>query len=96
MKLWLALTSMPSCAGVEAVDLLLSKDFPGQNRGFAFVEFYNHACANAARNTLTAPTFRWGPAAAHHLGVMAPQCWENHCNVASPPHLGAVCVFLDF
>lgn len=46
--------------GVEAVDLLMSKDFPGQNRGFAFVAFYNHACANAAKNTLGAPGYRMG------------------------------------
>ena len=46
------------CAtGVEAVELLMSKDFPGQNRGFAFVEFYNHACAQAAKNALSAPTY---------------------------------------
>ena len=35
----------------------MSKDFPGQNRGFAFVEFYNHACAQAAKNALSAPTY---------------------------------------
>ncbi|KAK9807940.1 hypothetical protein WJX73_004990 [Symbiochloris irregularis] len=46
--------------GVEGIDLLMSKDFPGQNRGFAFVAFYNHACANAAKNILSAPTFRMG------------------------------------
>ena len=44
-------------AGVEAVDILMSKDFPGQNRGFAFVEFYNHACALAAKNALSAPGY---------------------------------------
>ena len=52
------LTPGPVAAGVEGIDLLMSKDFPGQNRGFAFVAFYNHACANAAKNTLSAPTFR--------------------------------------
>lgn len=35
----------------------MSKDFPGQNRGFAFVEFYNHACTQAAKNALSAPTY---------------------------------------
>ena len=44
-------------AGVEVVDILMSKDFPGQNRGFAFVEFYNHACALAAKNALSAPGY---------------------------------------
>ncbi|CAL5220907.1 g3002 [Coccomyxa viridis] len=46
--------------GVDAVELLMSKDFPGQNRGFAFVEFYNHACAQAAKNALSAPTYTMG------------------------------------
>ncbi|CAL8471852.1 g11394 [Coccomyxa elongata] len=46
--------------GVEAIDLLSSKDYPGQNRGFAFVEFYNHACAQLAKNTLSAPTYTMG------------------------------------
>ncbi|CAK0783223.1 hypothetical protein CVIRNUC_006422 [Coccomyxa viridis] len=46
--------------GVEAVDILMSKDFPGQNRGFAFVEFYNHACALAAKNALSAPGYTMG------------------------------------
>ena len=36
----------------------MSKDFPGQNRGFAFVEFYNHACAQAAKNALSAPDYK--------------------------------------
>lgn len=45
--------------GVEAIDLLSSKDYPGQNRGFAFVEFYNHACAQLAKNTLSAPTYTY-------------------------------------
>lgn len=43
---------------MESVDLLMSKDFPGQNRGFAFVEFYNHACAQAAKNALSAPDYK--------------------------------------
>lgn len=48
------------CTGVESIDLLSSKDYPGQNRGFAFVEFYNHACAQLARNVLSAPTYTCG------------------------------------
>eukprot|EP00884_Botryococcus_braunii_P004126 jgi/Botrbrau1/13714/Bobra.250_2s0011.1 len=44
--------------GLELVELLLSKEFPGQNRGFAFLEFYNHACAEQAKNVLSAPSFR--------------------------------------
>jgi heterogeneous nuclear ribonucleoprotein R len=42
---------------VELIELLMSKEYPGQNRGFAFVEFHNHACAQAAKNTLSAPTY---------------------------------------
>ena len=45
--------------GVESIDLLSSKDYPGQNRGFAFVEFYNHACAQLAKNALSAPTYTY-------------------------------------
>ena len=44
--------------GVIATELLLSKDFEGQNRGFGFVEFYNHGAANAAKKTLGAQTFK--------------------------------------
>ena len=42
---------------MELIELLLSKEYPGQNRGFAFVEFYNHACAQHAKNALSAPTY---------------------------------------
>ncbi len=44
-------------SGVDVIELLPNKEYPGQNRGFAFVEFYNHACAQLARNVLSAPTF---------------------------------------
>ncbi len=36
----------------------MSKEVPGQNRGFGFVEFYNHTCANAAKGVLSAPSYR--------------------------------------
>ena len=36
----------------------MSKDFPGQNRGFCFLEFYNHACAQHAKSALSSPTFQ--------------------------------------
>ena len=36
----------------------MSKEVPGQNRGFGFLEFYNHTCANAAKGVLSAPTYK--------------------------------------
>lgn len=33
---------------------------PGKNRGFAFVEYYNHACAEHARRVMSKPNFRLG------------------------------------
>lgn len=36
-------------AGVELVELLMDKDNSAVNRGFAFVSFYNYACADDAR-----------------------------------------------
>ena len=39
----------------------MSKEVPGQNRGFGFLEFYNHTCANAAKGVLSAPTYRYLP-----------------------------------
>ena len=31
-----------------------------RNRGFAFVEYYNHACAENARRKLSMPGFKFG------------------------------------
>lgn len=39
-------------------ELLMSKDFDGQNRGFGFAIFYNHAAANHAKKVLSAPNFK--------------------------------------
>jgi hypothetical protein len=36
----------------------MSKDQPELNRGFAFVEFYNSACAQLAKNALSTPDFK--------------------------------------
>lgn len=36
-------------AGVELVELMMDKDNPTLNRGFAFISFYNYACADEAR-----------------------------------------------
>lgn len=44
--------------GLEHIELLMSKEVPGQNRGFGFLEFYNHTCANAAKGILSAPTYK--------------------------------------
>lgn len=46
--------------GLETVELLMSKEFAGQNRGFCFLEFYNHACAQAAKAALSPPQFQLG------------------------------------
>ena len=40
-------------AGVEAIDLLMSKENPSENRGFSFVAFYNNEAAAAAKDALT-------------------------------------------
>lgn len=44
--------------GLEHIEVLQSKDFPGQNRGFCFLEFYNHACAQKAKTTLDTGSFK--------------------------------------
>lgn len=41
----------------------MSKEVPGQNRGFGFLEFYNHTCANAAKGVLSAPSYKCAPPA---------------------------------
>lgn len=40
--------------------MVRSKDpaHPDHNRGFAFLEFYNSACAAAARHALSQPDFK--------------------------------------
>lgn len=39
----------------------MSKEIPGQNRGFCFLEFYNHACAQHAKAALSPPNFQCVP-----------------------------------
>ncbi|GAB4820056.1 hypothetical protein N2152v2_007102 [Parachlorella kessleri] len=46
--------------GLQHVDLVMSKEQPELNRGFAFVEFYNAACAQLAKNALSSPDFKLG------------------------------------
>ncbi|XP_077248440.1 heterogeneous nuclear ribonucleoprotein Q-like [Tasmannia lanceolata] len=54
--------------GVENIELLKDPANQGRNRGFAFVEYYNHACADYAREKMSGtdfkledntPTIRW-------------------------------------
>jgi RNA recognition motif-containing protein len=47
-----------SFAGLESCDLVMSKEVPGQNRGFAFLVFYNHECAAAAKELIAKSSFK--------------------------------------
>ena len=38
--------------------MVMSKETPHLNRGFAFLEFYNSACAQLAKTSLTQPDFK--------------------------------------
>jgi len=44
-------------AGFQSLELVKSKEMPGQNRGFCFVEFLNSACAAHAKNALSPPGY---------------------------------------
>lgn len=49
--------------GREVPDLLIETALqdlhdPSRNRGFLFVEYYNHACADYARQKLSSPDFK--------------------------------------
>lgn len=46
--------------GLEKIDMSRSRDpaHPEHNRGFAFLEFYNSACAAAAKHALSQPDFK--------------------------------------
>lgn len=46
-------------AGVIDVELLMDRE-QSLNRGFCFVEFYNHSTADLARKILSRPDFRCG------------------------------------
>ncbi|KAH7443544.1 hypothetical protein KP509_02G039700 [Ceratopteris richardii] len=46
--------------GIQKVDLVKDPQNPERNRGFAFVEYYNHACAEHSRRMLSAPGFKLG------------------------------------
>ncbi|XP_068635280.1 heterogeneous nuclear ribonucleoprotein Q-like [Aristolochia californica] len=44
--------------GIENLELLKDPQSPSRNRGFAFIEYYNHACAEYARQKMTSPKFK--------------------------------------
>ncbi|KAJ7566337.1 hypothetical protein O6H91_02G097800 [Diphasiastrum complanatum] len=46
--------------GIESVELLKDPKNPERNRGFAFVDYYNHACAENARKVMSRASFRLG------------------------------------
>ncbi|KAL4448889.1 hypothetical protein ABPG77_007606 [Micractinium sp. CCAP 211/92] len=53
---------LPLVKGLEKIDMSRSRDpaHPEHNRGFAFLEFYNSACAAAAKHALSQPDFKIG------------------------------------
>ncbi|XP_038972949.1 heterogeneous nuclear ribonucleoprotein Q-like [Phoenix dactylifera] len=44
--------------GVENVEMFKDPQNPSRNRGFLFVEYYNHACADYARQKMSSPNFK--------------------------------------
>ncbi|KAI7752672.1 hypothetical protein M8C21_029205 [Ambrosia artemisiifolia] len=44
--------------GIESVELLKDPQNSRRNRGFAFVEYYNHACAEYSRQKMSNPKFK--------------------------------------
>ncbi|PKA61155.1 Polyadenylate-binding protein 2 [Apostasia shenzhenica] len=50
---------MEFAPGVISVDLMKDPQNSSRNRGFAFVEFYNHACADFSRKKMTSPKFKF-------------------------------------
>ena len=52
--------SQQSSTSVLTLFTLLLQDpqNPGRNRGFAFVEYYNNACADYSRQKMTAASFK--------------------------------------
>lgn len=44
--------------GVETIDLVKDPQNPSRNRGFAFIEYYNNACADYARQKMSDPQFK--------------------------------------
>ncbi|KAG2670729.1 hypothetical protein I3760_14G101700 [Carya illinoinensis] len=46
--------------GVTAVELVKDMKNTSNNRGFAFVDYHNHACAEYSRQKMTSPKFKLG------------------------------------
>ncbi|XP_042030486.1 heterogeneous nuclear ribonucleoprotein Q-like isoform X3 [Salvia splendens] len=44
--------------GAEIIELIKDPQNPGRNRGFAFVEFYNNACADYSRQKMSSASFK--------------------------------------
>ncbi|KAJ4953153.1 hypothetical protein NE237_029985 [Protea cynaroides] len=44
--------------GVENIELLKDPQNPSRNRGFAFIEYYNNACADYARQKMSSVNFK--------------------------------------
>lgn len=44
--------------GVEKIELLKDAQNPSRNRGFVFVEYYNHACADYSRQKMSNSNFK--------------------------------------
>ncbi|XP_076928922.1 heterogeneous nuclear ribonucleoprotein Q-like isoform X1 [Bidens hawaiensis] len=44
--------------GSEVIELIKDPQNPSRNRGFAFVEYYNNACADYSRLKLSSPNFK--------------------------------------
>ncbi|KAK2965513.1 hypothetical protein RJ640_008863 [Escallonia rubra] len=44
--------------GAENVELIKDPQNPGRNRGFAFVEYYNNACADYSRQKMSSANFK--------------------------------------
>ncbi|XP_008777549.1 heterogeneous nuclear ribonucleoprotein Q-like isoform X1 [Phoenix dactylifera] len=44
--------------GVQNIEMFKDPQNPSRNRGFLFVEYYNHACADYARQKMSSPNFK--------------------------------------
>ncbi|KAL3832813.1 hypothetical protein ACJIZ3_007549 [Penstemon smallii] len=44
--------------GAETIELIKDPQIPSRNRGFAFVEYYNNACADYSRQKMSAASFK--------------------------------------
>lgn len=47
-----------NCPGVENIEFFKDQQDPTRNRGFLFIEFYNHACAEHSRQKLSNSSFK--------------------------------------